>query len=149
MAVTEIQVIQYTRTRITHLYEIVGQTFQLGQFRRLPPRMGVLPSYPVLQSLLDTEIGIVQTLIHAAGFVERFYLGLQDVAGKTEPLRHGLVQRLDPFDSFGQLILQSHGQHSAVVHARSPPVMPHGVQGMDTGRLQHPVAQRRFHTETE
>ena len=27
--------------------------------------------------------------------------------------------------------------------------MPHGVQGMDTGRLQHPVAQRRFHTETE
>ena len=105
MAVSEIQVIQYARTRIAHLYEIVGQTLQLGLFRSLPPQMGVLPGYPVLQSLLDTEIGLVQTLIHATGFVERFYLGLQHVTGKTEPLRHGLVQRLHPFDGFGQLIL--------------------------------------------
>ena len=149
MTVTEIDVVKDARTRITNLQEIIGQLFQLRYGRSLLAGIRVLPGYPVLQSFLYAEVGIVEAFVHASGLVERFHLVLQHVPGKTEPFGHDLIQGCRPLAGLWQLVLQRQSQHARIVHARGPPVMSHGIEGMDTRGFQYPVAQSRFQPETK
>lgn len=48
-----------------------------------------------------------------------------------------------------QFVLQGQCQDAGIVHAGRPPVMPHGIKGVDACGLQHPIAQGRFQPKAE
>ena len=96
---------------------------------------------------MDAEVGVVQAFVHAAGTVEALGLLLKHVARKVKPFGQVFVQHFGCLAGLGHFRLQAQGQQPAHAGAGSPPVVSHGVEGMDAGRFQQPVPHAWLHAE--
>ena len=70
MTITKIEIIQNPGTRVAYMHKIIGNLFQFRYFRLPLTRIHIHPCQAEFQSLLNTKIGIVQTLIHATGIIK-------------------------------------------------------------------------------
>ena len=148
MTVTEIQTVKHTCTRIAHMHKIIAKFVEMRKFRQLFLAIDISPCYIELQCLLNTEVGIVKTLIHTSSFIESFRFMLQYITCKEKPLRQHLIHSIRPCLSLRHFILNTQRKNTTHTYARGPPVMSHRIQRVYACRFHNPVAKQRFHTKS-